>query len=685
MADSMRSIWILGIGFLASAVAGAVPPLPLNPGIQHVSETEVMLCLTAPGKGKVNAVGDFNNWTATPQSAMAKDGDKFWVTVGGLTPGKEYAFQYWIDDGIKVGDPYADKVVDFRFDPQIIAEGGYPGLIPYMREFDGPATVFRAGMPTAPKAPAAFVRPPPENLLIYEVLVRDFVKTHSFKEMKDSLAYFKRLGVNAIELMPVNEFEANESWGYNTSYFMAVDKYYGPAADLKAFIDAAHAQGLAVILDVVLNHMMGQSPLVRMYWDNTANAPSATSPYANVSARHPYSVGFDMNYESAHTMEYFKAGLKYWLKEFNVDGYRIDLSKGLTQKNTFGDVPAWGRMDPSRIKILDELAAAARTVSKDAYLILEHFADNDEEKLLASKGFLLWGNAWWDFGGAMAGDIGKSFKWSNAVEGRGWANHYGIAYMESHDEERMMEHALLHGASAGSYNIKDFATALERYKLTAAFFLGVPGPKQMWQYGEYGDDRARGDTKTGAHMAKKPLPEAWKSDAARLRLWNTWAGLLRLRGNHAAAFKDGAFTWKPDGAVRFWSINHATLKAHTVGNFGLTESRGSLPAGTWYDYFSREKVVVPSETQFNLKPGEYHVFTDRELFAAQADLSAFPVPASLNPTKVAVGLAGKDPSKKARKAGRVTSATGAVRMVDDSRGKARDLSGRLRSAGVPLE
>lgn len=678
MAKSTRIGW-LGWVCLGSAWAGAaVPPIPLVPGIHPVSETEVLMCLTAPGKSKVNAVGDFNGWTPSAQNAMAKEGDKFWITLGGLTPGKEYAFQYWIDDGIKVGDPYGGKVVDFRNDPQILADGTYPGLIPYAREFDGPATVFRAGMPAAAKPQAHFVRPAPENLLIYEVLIRDFVKGHSFKEMKDSLAYFKRLGVNAIQLMPVNEFENNESWGYNTTYFMAVDKYYGPAAELKAFVEAAHAEGLAVILDVVLNHMMGQSPLVRMYWDAGANAPSAASPYANVSARHPYSVGFDMNYESAYTMEYYKAGLKYWLREFGVDGYRIDLSKGLTQKNTFGDVAAWGRMDPTRIRILDTLAAAARSVSKDAYLILEHFADNDEEKLLASKGFLLWGNAFWDFGGAMAGDVNKSFKWFHAKEGRGWAEHHAIAYMESHDEERLMEYAHLHGAAAGGYDIKSFPTALERYKLTAAFFLGIPGPKQMWQYGEYGDDRPRGDTKTGQHMARKPLPEAWKTDAARLRLWHTWAGLLELRRTHAAAFKDGAFAWKPDGSARFWSIAHPSLKAHTVGNFGLNETRGSLPAGTWYDFFSREKVTLAAETQFNLKPGEFHVFTDRELFAPRAGLTDFAVPASLNPVKVAVGLAGSGPRGKGSNAGR---APGATRMHKDGRGLPRDFTGRARGAG----
>jgi glycosidase len=670
--------WIgWGLGACVS-LAAAAPPVPLVPGIHPLSDNEVLLCLTAPGKAKVNAVGDFNGWSGTA-NPMRKEGDLFWTTLGGLTPGKEYVFQYWVDDNIHVGDPYAGKIMDYQNDALIRSEGTYPDLPPYAREQDGPAAVFRAGMDDT-KPPAPFARPAPENLLIYEVLIRDFVKSHSFKEMKDSLAYFKRLGVNALELMPVMEYEGNEGWGYNTIYFMAVDKYYGPAADLKAFIDAAHAQGLAIILDVVMNHAMGQSPLVRMYWDDGAKAPIANAPYANVSARHPYSVGFDLNYESPYTMAYMKDMLRYWLREFGVDGYRIDLSKGLTQKNTFGDVAAWNRMDPSRVRILDTLAAAAREGAKDPYLILEHFADNDEETLLSSHGFLLWGNEYWDFGGAMAGDVGKSFRWAYAKGGRGWKEDHLIAYMESHDEERLMANAAATGASSGAYDIKDFNTALERYKLAALFYLGVPGPKQLWQFGEYGDDRPRGPTANGQHMGKKPMPDAWRGEAPRLRLWGAWSSLLHFRGAHAAAFKDGAFSWKPDGAVRNWKIAQGGFAAYAVGNFGVNPDRATLPlSGTWYDFFSREKVSLDGSAEVPLKPGEFHLLLNQPEFAPEAGLTDFSLPASLDPVKVTVALrgtgTGPHPLLPAR-------ARGAVRLVTDARGLPRDVAGKARSAGA---
>ena len=91
--------------------------------------------------------------------------------------------------------------------------------------------------------------------------LRDFIAAHNYKVLADTLQYLKRLGINAIELMPVNEFEGNNSWGYNTSFHMALDKYYGKAIDFKKFIDLCHQNEIAVILDVVFNHAFSQNSL----------------------------------------------------------------------------------------------------------------------------------------------------------------------------------------------------------------------------------------------------------------------------------------------------------------------------------------------------------------------------------------------------------------------------------------
>ncbi|MDB5102401.1 MAG: hypothetical protein JWP91_90 [Fibrobacteres bacterium] len=670
-------IFLIGLGVPRSAI----PPIdPLIPGIHPISNTEVVLCLEAPGKQKVNAVGDFNDWTPSAQNLMAREGDKFWITIGNLVPGKEYIFQYWVDDGIKIGDPYSDKTVDFNGDKEIIKEGVYPGLIPYTREFDGMASVFRAGLPAPVTAPKPFVKPAPENLLVYEVLIRDFAKSHSFREMKDSLAYFQRLGVNAIQLMPVMEFDDNSSWGYNPAYPMAVDKYYGPAEDLKALVQAAHDRGIAVILDIVLNHAMGQHPLIKLYWDKAANLPSMDSPFANRVAKHDYSVGYDLNFESAFTRDYYKAVLRHWLKEYKVDGYRIDLSKGLTQKNTLGDIAGWGHYDQSRIDILMDLAAAARTADPDVYMILEHFADNDEEKFLASKGFILWGNSSFDHGYAVEGKVNTNFAWA-CYKNRGWADNRLVTYMESHDEERIVSRAIQNGANSGSYDIRNMNVALERAKMAALFLFGIPGAKQMWQFGEWGDSRIKGVT-PDERMGRKALPAEYPADPSRIKVWNAYSSLLHFRQQYGAAFKEGVFTWKPDGAVRNWKVAHGSLNAYAVGNFGVAPATASFNMpGTWYDFFSREKFSLNGTVEVQLQPGEYHLFTDKPVFANTEKLTGFAVPKAWKPESVPVGLIRKEPAGSVSGA-KGFSHDGRFRMFRiDGNGFPQDIRGRT---GRPL-
>ena len=111
------------------------------------------------------------------------------------------------------------------------------------------------------------------------------------------LDYLKSLGVNAIELMPVQEFDGNDSWGYNPCFFFALDKAYGTKKMYKDFIDACHKAGMAVIFDVVYNHATGSMPFAKLYWNSANNKTAPNNPYFNVDAPHPYSVFHDFNHE----------------------------------------------------------------------------------------------------------------------------------------------------------------------------------------------------------------------------------------------------------------------------------------------------------------------------------------------------------------------------------------------------
>ena len=268
--------------------------------------TSVIFNLYAPKKNSVSIIGDFNNWQVSAQYALknSTDGTRWWIQIDNLDPNKEYAYQYYVDGSLRIADPYTEKVLDPDND-KYISSTTYPNLKAYPSGLtSGIVSTFWYNQPSYTWQSTSFTRPDPKNLVIYEMLVRDFVATHDYKTIKDTLSYFSNLGVNAIELMPISEFEGNDSWGYNPNFYFAPDKYYGTKNDLKALIDACHAKGIAVIQDIVLNHSFGSSPMVQMYFTN--GAPSADNPWYNTVATHPYNVGFQFNHESAATKYFVK-------------------------------------------------------------------------------------------------------------------------------------------------------------------------------------------------------------------------------------------------------------------------------------------------------------------------------------------------------------------------------------------
>ena len=370
----------------------ANPPAGSKNGITYLNDSDVRLQLYAPNKEIVFVIGDFNNWNVDGDYLMnrSEDGNTFWLDITGLTPGEEYGFQYLVDGDVRIGDPYSQVVLDRFNDPFIPAET-YPNIHPYpVGQTTGIVSLLQPGAEAYNWQVNDFVAPPEEELVIYELLMRDFLDRHDYQTLIDTLDYLDRLGVNAIELMPVSEFEANNSWGYNPSFHMALDKYYGTINDFKAFVDACHARGIAVVIDVVYNHAFSQSPLAQLYWDAANFRPSADNPWLNVTPRHPFNVGYDFNHESQATRDFVIQVMQYWLTEFRLDGFRFDLSKGFTQTQN-SDVGAWGNYDAGRIAILKLYADAMRAVNPEAYVILEHFADWDEEEELADYGALLWG------------------------------------------------------------------------------------------------------------------------------------------------------------------------------------------------------------------------------------------------------------------------------------------------------
>jgi 1,4-alpha-glucan branching enzyme len=606
--------------FVKSTTQVASIPAGMKNGVNKNSDGSVTFVLTAPNKTDVFVLGEFNNWLLNETYHMKKDAatNQFWVTVSGLDPNIEYAYQYNVDYSLTVADPFAHKILDPSND-KFIPTSTFPSLKAYPTgSTTGIVSTFKINLPTFTWN--AFTPPSKDNLIIYEMHIRDFdvVGTNDigdYNQAMTHLDYLQNLGINAIELMPVSEFEGNDSWGYNPDFHGALDKAYGTPTNFKTFINECHKRGIAVIMDVVFNQAFGQSPLAQLWWDNTNNRPSSTNPYLNPIPKHDFNVGNDFNHESTYTKTYVKESLQYWLQEYNIDGFRFDLSKGFTQTNTLGNTSAWGNQDNSRIAILKDYADFMWTVNPNTYVILEHFANNSEETILANYGMLLWGNMNNNYNqNTMGYSSSSDISWMS-YKARSWNNPHVIGFMESHDEERLMYKNLQFGNSSGTYNVKDLATALKREELAANFFFTIPGPKMIWQFGELGYEIT---INQNGRTGRKPIHWEYFNDANRKNVYDIWRTLAIFKKTQPV-FNTTDFTLTVTNLNKRIILRDATMDVVILGNFDVTTQSitpNFTKTGTWYEYYTGSTLSVTSSnitTPISLQAGEYRLYSSVQL------------------------------------------------------------------------
>lgn len=589
-------------------------PLPVGAkdGVTYVNDSTVILSLFAPFKNGVYALGGFNNFVAQPSAYMNRtpDGKTYWLQLNGLTPGQEYVYQYLIDGNIKIADPYSEKILDPSNDGSIgVATNPNPTPYPSTKT-SGIASVFQTAQTPYNWQVSNFAKPKKTDLVIYELLIRDFIQAHNYKTLIDTLDYLENLGINAIELMPVNEFEGNQSWGYNPDFYFAPDKYYGTRNKFKEFIDACHLRGIAVIMDIALNHSFGQSPMVQMYWDAVNGRPAANNPWYNPVAKHDFNVGYDFNHSTPETKYFTKNVVDHWIVNYKIDGFRFDLAKGFTQTNSVGNIGLWGNYDQSRVDIWKDYYDHIHQTDPTNYTILEYFADNSEETVLANYGMMLWGNLVYAYNqGTMGYASGSDFSWGS-YKSRNWNLPHLVTYMESHDEERLMYKNIQYGAAFGGYSAKDTTTALRRMEAAAAFFFTIPGPKMIWQFGELGYDYSI--NYQNCRVCNKPIKWNYFSNPNRKRLYDVYAALAKFKTSQAA-MESVTYSLSVGNLYKSIHVNHPSMNITVIGNFDIVAgpiNPAFQSTGYWYDYLSGDSIFVGNTTaNINLQAGEYHVYT----------------------------------------------------------------------------
>lgn len=609
-------------------------PTGLKEGINYVrnQNDKAYLVLRAPGKDYVYVAGSFNNYQFNDAYLMKQDtneSDLFWLELTGLNDNEIYTYQYWVMDEtpisgssklVKTADPYSTLVLGGE--DGNISSATYPNLPDYPSGQSGEVTVLQTGQTAYNWQVNNFTKPKKEDLVIYEVLIRDFDADRNFQDLIDKISYFKNLNINAIQLMPIMEFEADPSWGYDSAFHMALEKSYGTADKLKEFIDLCHQNGIAVILDIALNHAFGRSPLVKMWMDGNFN-PTSENPYLNTVAKHPFNVGSDFNHESQLTKNFTKRVIEHWIREFRIDGFRWDLSKGFTQKDSGNDVGAWGNYDASRIAILKDYADYQWSLDPNFYVILEHFADNNEEQELAGyranettpKGMMLWGNMHGAYENYMKGNSSDISGMSS--ENRGFSKRRLVGYPESHDEERMMYASISSGIS--------LTNSLKRMGSLAATSILVPGPKMIWHFASLGMDDsiftcANGSINSNCRLDVKPQPqwtENWLSNTNRKALYDNYSQLINLKINEPVF--EGDYTLVQNNNIVKMYFFDLSLPSNSLRNVVVLanfnkSSQNVTPdfpfTGTWYDLMNDNTPVSISNTAaaISIPAGEFRVY-----------------------------------------------------------------------------
>ena len=582
-------------------------PSGLKQGITYGADgTSVTLCTYAASRTesakRVFLLGDMTDWKLSKDYQLYKDGNYFWITLTGLTKGKEYRFQYAVEraDGVRkqICDLYSEKVLhpDDKWEPKTAD----PTLISYPTKGadGGYVTVIQPGKADYNWSSATlnFKRPNKNNLIIYETWVLDYTTTRTFKGLMDRLDYIQNLGVNAIELMPITEFEGNQSWGYNPTLYFAMDKSYGKAEDMKAFVDACHQRGIAVILDMVFNHTTGQNPMAKLYpW--TSSSPTETelrfNPWFNVSTEvkhdnNDYGEDWNHGFEPAHEM--FTRALQYWLKEFKVDGYRLDLSHGICGRNTYDAVD----------QLKDYYDKGVKAVSSDAYMILEHWGSSmgsDRPKLI-NYGMQCWANT-------NNAYCQTAMGWLKDGDSFDEANQDGyISYCESHDEERMQYKAKAYGN--GDLQTNE-AARLGRVAENVAFNVLLNGSHMLWQFEEIGydisiDQNGRTGTKPN------PKTKGYFTQAERVDAFTKSAQVITLRTQLMPSVFEGNPTASGISSGKALRTIQWGSNVFVAANFAVNGNQAvTLPSGTWYDYLNG--AVKATNTTYVLAPGELKVFT----------------------------------------------------------------------------
>jgi 1,4-alpha-glucan branching enzyme len=530
----------------------------------------------APRNKEAALIGSFSDWKEIP---MQKGEDGYFRTNLEIEDGVyEYKFRvqskspnFQPDEWVDVIDPYATDVDDEKKVGIVRVKDGRRIVDTYVWQHDDK------------------ILPENHELVIYEMHVADFTggevddnKRGKYVDAIEKLDYLRELGINAIELMPVNEYPGDYSWGYKVRHFFATESSYGSTEDLKRFIDECHSRNIRVFMDGIYNHTDEECPLMlidRNYW-YYEHMHYPEDPNNHWGPEFNYD-NYDEKLDVKPAWKYVGDVVRYWVEEYHIDGIRFDAVRQL-----------------ANYEFLDWLAQQSKknTAPKPFYNIAEHIPDTS--KITAPEGPL---DACWheSFRYFMIPHIcGETFELDHLKEvldpkQQGYATAINVVnYLATHDREHIFR-------ELGDRGIFDEA-AFVRAKLGAVLLMTAMGIPMLWMGEEFGEHKRKSETVT------QPKKIAWAllEKNENRDLFEYYKKLIALRKQTPALQSDNieffhedteakvlAYTrWNSQGSRIVVVVNFSdqNFSEYQIPNFPAAES--------WQDWLTETSVKVDEDT-----------------------------------------------------------------------------------------
>lgn len=586
------------MGMIPHTMHGGVHPDWHAPGT-------VTFVLRAPHKPYVSLVGDFNRWNSRANPLVTDGRGTWWTTIP--HPGAtRYGYFVAIDEDSHawVGDPYATELRWQNDQPWAYLPAKPSGFKWNDGDWQTPAL---------------------RDMVIYELCVRDFAgrwarnqpQLGNFKAALKQLDYLAELGINAIEIMPIQAFPGNSSWGYNPVFFFAMADVYGRPDDFKRFVDACHSRGIAVILDVAFNHAWGDHPYYHYYppmYGPTGEWLTNWSPFFHHT---PQSVnmwgGLDWDHFRSDTTRYFQDVVRHWLREYHIDGFRFDWVCGIDYDS---NEPMRAGFHPYHG--ISAICWAAKEEKPDCVLVGEFWQldGTHPEKSAAKLVHETSMDAAWngEFHHVLDDVLNQRWQWEKQdifraiggfrEEGFSRADQI-INYTCSHDEVRP-EHEIKF-YSGGHIDRPRGMTlnelALAKAALGLVILFTAPGVPMIYSGQEYGEDTPRTIDFLPLHWEKRrKRGHKQHADLVRrlIQLRRTTPALqsdfISFYDNHFADQQLVRYDRFHPPAAEEMQVQHVAVALNFAGRQQSTELR--VPhAGPWRDVVSGKRYVVgPTHT-----------------------------------------------------------------------------------------